>query len=117
VAGSNGIDAFGERIFMTESGNIGNKDAKAAELPKAVHDTIEVAVYKAVRRSINGLKREVEAKRPRMVTEKHIHFSTKEFTDTLLALRQECDRAETLLAKLRAEREQILRIIKPELFI
>ena len=51
-----------------------------------------------------------------MVTEKHMHFSTKEFTDTLLALRRECDRAEALLLELRTEREKILRIVKPELF-
>jgi hypothetical protein len=105
-----------ERIFMAESGNIGNKDAKTGELAKAVDDAIAVAVYKAVRRAINGLKREVEAKRPRMVTEKHMHFSTKEFADTLLALRRECDRAEALLAELRSEREKILRVTHPERF-
>ena len=53
-----GIDSFAERIFMADSGNIGNTDAKPpAQLPKE----IEKAIWLAVRRGINGLKREGEA--------------------------------------------------------
>jgi hypothetical protein len=98
---------------MAKSGNNGNSGAKPEEeLPSEVR----AAIFVAVRRSIRGLKAEVEAKRPRTVVEKHIHFDTREFADVLLALRKECDRAAGLLAELRAERERILRVTKPELF-
>ena len=97
----------------TQTGNTGTFTVEApAELPKEV----EKAIYLAVRRGINALRREIEAKRPRMVTEKHTHFNPKEFVETLLALRRECDRAEALLASLHTEREKLLRIMKPELF-
>jgi hypothetical protein len=93
--------------------NTGTFDAKSpARLPKEV----EAAISLAVRRAINGLKLEVEAKRPRLVTEKHMHFDTREFSDVLLSLRRECDRAEALIKELRAEREKILRVTHPERF-
>jgi hypothetical protein len=98
---------------MAKIGNIGNTHPKPeVELPSEVRS----AIFLAVRRSISGLKSEVEAKRPRTVVEKHIHFDTAEFARVLLALRQECDRAAALLAELRTERERILRLTKPEMF-
>jgi hypothetical protein len=88
-------------------------DAKLqAQLPKEVEKAILLAVHGAIR----GLKAEVEAKRPRTIVEKHMHFNAVEFADVLLALRRECDRAAGLLAELRTEREKTLRIIKPEMF-
>jgi len=92
-----GIDSVVERFFMANSGNIGNTDAKAsAELPKEV----EKAIWLAVRRAINGLKREVEAKRPRTVVEKSYNIGPGAFEESLrihALLVQENERAERLL--------------------
>jgi hypothetical protein len=97
----------------TKTENTRTFDGKPpAELPKEV----EKAIWLAVRRAVNGLKREVEAKRPRTVVEKHTHFDTRQFADVLLALRRESDRAEALVKEIRTEREKILRIVKPEMF-
>jgi hypothetical protein len=70
-----------ERIIVPKSGNIGNNDAKLeVELPSEVRS----AIFLAVRRSITGLKAEVEAKRPRNplpFSPKPVRYTIKWFWD------------------------------------